>query len=119
MIINDVTGGEWTGVDNVYIPPAKSGSTNADFGVGDWLGTGDVDLYEAVFASGVPSFYNGIGVLGDYEYRCLAIGPDVLVELMHGTTGGILDSLTIHQIPEPMTIALLGLGSLFLLRRRK
>jgi len=27
--------------------------------------------------------------------------------------------LIIYQIPEPMTVALLGLGGLFLLRRRK
>lgn len=31
----------------------------------------------------------------------------------------ILDSGTVTVIPEPMTIALLGLGGLFLLRRRK
>jgi len=29
------------------------------------------------------------------------------------------DFILIHQIPEPMTIALLGLGGLFVLRRRK
>lgn len=29
----------------------------------------------------------------------------------------ILDSIIVHQIPEPMTVALLGLGGLFLLRR--
>jgi len=32
-----------------------------------------------------------------------------------GTWGGV----TIHQVPEPMTVALLGLGGLALLRRRK
>jgi hypothetical protein len=37
---------------------------------------------------------------------------------MNATTGVIEDTLTIHQIPEPTTIALLGLGGL-LLRRRK
>jgi hypothetical protein len=31
----------------------------------------------------------------------------------------ILDTITVTQIPEPMTVALLGLGGLFLLRRRK
>jgi hypothetical protein len=35
------------------------------------------------------------------------------------TIGTVLHTLTIHQIPEPMTVALLGLGGLFLLRRRK
>jgi hypothetical protein len=31
----------------------------------------------------------------------------------------VMHTLVIHQIPEPMTVALLGLGGLFLLRRRK
>ena len=34
------------------------------------------------------------------------------------TDGQILGQVTIHQIPEPMTIALLGLGGLFLRRRK-
>ncbi len=32
---------------------------------------------------------------------------------------GVVHTLHIRQIPEPMTIALLGLGSLFLMRRRR
>lgn len=32
---------------------------------------------------------------------------------------GVKDGLIVNVIPEPMTIALLGLGGLFLLRRRK
>lgn len=31
----------------------------------------------------------------------------------------LIDSVVIRQVPEPMTITLLGLGGLFLLRRRK
>ncbi len=31
----------------------------------------------------------------------------------------VIDSTTLHGVPEPMTIALLGLGGLFMLRRRK
>jgi len=34
-------------------------------------------------------------------------------------TAADLGSIVIHQVPEPMTISLLGLGSLLLLRRRK
>ena len=34
-------------------------------------------------------------------------------------TEGDLGDLVIYQVPEPMTVALLGLGGLFLLRRRK
>ena len=36
-----------------------------------------------------------------------------------GTAGGtLLDEVIIHQTPEPMTVALLGLGGLFLRRRK-
>ena len=31
----------------------------------------------------------------------------------------VIGQVIVHQIPEPMTVALLGLGGLFLLRRRK
>ena len=34
------------------------------------------------------------------------------------TDGQILDTVTIHQVPEPATLALLGLGGLLLRRRR-
>jgi opacity protein-like surface antigen len=113
VIIYDVTGGEWTGLNNVYIPPAVPGSYNHH----DPDGMG-LDVFLGNFTNPNP-YFSGVGVLGDYQYRCLALGHDVMVELMDGTTATILDSLTIHQIPEPMTIALLGLGGLFLLRRRK
>jgi hypothetical protein len=36
-----------------------------------------------------------------------------------GTSGTVVHTLTIHQVPEPMTLMLLGLGSLFLVRRKK
>jgi hypothetical protein len=47
-----------------------------------------------------------------------ALGEDVVVKLLDASLGEA-DSYTIMGIPEPMTIALLGLGGLFLLRRRK
>ena len=49
---------------------------------------------------------------------------DVLIELIYDPAypiygvSPVLDSLIIHQIPEPMSVLLLGLGGLFLRRRR-
>lgn len=51
------------------------------------------------------------------DFHCDTEGTLVIV-LEDAGTGNQLDSIIVHQIPEPMTIALLGLGGL-LLRRRK
>ncbi len=60
------------------------------------------------------------GVWFEVDLKCLKAGVDVFVELYDGSAPyPLIDSLTIHQIPEPMTLALLGLGGLFILRRRK
>ena len=60
--------------------------------------------------------------------HCDGLG-DVIITLRDGTQGGTAQladfatpefgSITIHQIPEPMTMGLLGLGGLGLLRRRR
>ena len=56
----------------------------------------------------------------------LAISSSIVVSCFSGSYFGAagggpaaIGDLTLNVIPEPMTIALLGLGSLFLLRRRK
>jgi hypothetical protein len=59
--------------------------------------------------------------IDDLIFHCAREG-DAIVKLYQRTGDGtvtVADSLVIHQIPEPMTIALLGLGGLALLRRRK
>ena len=56
-------------------------------------------------------------LVDDIVFHCDDIG-DVLITLYDGMTGEELDTQVIHQIPEPMTIALLGLGGLFLRRRK-
>ena len=95
--------------------------------------------------AGLPSVVDGGAVLTAYagwwniealdfnpdDSVVITVGPhfDVTISgLVEGTytlgsdfynTDGPNDSLLVTVIPEPMTIALLGLGSLFLLRRRK
>jgi len=49
----------------------------------------------------------------------IVVGGTTIVDGETIPTGTLLHTLTIHQIPEPMTIALLGLGGLFALRRKK
>jgi hypothetical protein len=69
------------------------------------------------------------GVVGWFEIRCDGPGQ-LVVDLTNGISfGGSADTsfmtptfdgtLTIYQVPEPVTFALLGLGALALMRRRK
>ena len=54
-------------------------------------------------------------------FECLGLG-DAVVQLLQAADGVVsdvvYDSVVIHQVPEPMSMALLGLGG-FLLRRKK
>jgi hypothetical protein len=70
----------------------------------------------------------GPGTLMDgLVLHCLAAGDVLLTVVSNGTTidglsvDGVIHSLVIHQagVPEPMTLTILGLGSLFLARRKK
>ena len=51
------------------------------------------------------------------EFHCTGQPGDVLLKLFD-VDGNLMDSQIIHQIPEPITFALLGLGGLFLRRRK-
>lgn len=86
----------------------------------------------------IPEGYQGVGfasvanpnaipvnqkIFDEILFTCLLAPNDVTIVLgiVNGDgeyTGENYDSIVIHQIPEPATIALLGLGGL-LLRRRK
>jgi hypothetical protein len=76
--------------------------------------------------------FNGVGSNPGYlVFHCdgeglvlIGIGPNVAVGgSIDGTTfgpvEGYLPAITIHQVPEPMTMSLLGLGGLALIRRRR
>jgi len=80
----------------------------------------DVIWYELDFGippEPFPEFPPGLWVT--FDLTCMSAGVDVYVELLDSDWFTPLDTLIIHQVPEPMTIALLGLGGLLVLRRRK
>ncbi len=108
IVILDPSGlgqpGAWTGasIDHLQIPGGFVGvsppvgifvQTNADTGL-----------------------FIGPGISSEFEFHCTGIGDVdlLLLDDLYGPVG----FLTIHQIPEPITMALLGLGGLFLRRRR-
>jgi hypothetical protein len=68
-------------------------------------------------AAGVTDYFPGVHFLIDFH--CLAVG-DVGITLYASDYSTVIDSMTIHQteVPEPITIGLLGLGGLFLRRRK-
>ena len=59
------------------------------------------------------------GVWFEFTVYGAAVGDVYTVDLYAEDWATILDTGTITVVPEPMTIAMLGLGGLFLLRRRK
>ena len=63
-----------------------------------------------------PANLNGIGLLAEFEFHCDGLG-DVTISY-NDSNLGLMDTLIIHQIPEPVTMVLLGLGGLFLRRRK-
>ncbi len=74
------------------------------------------DYFDIFVGDSSGSVVPGIGVEG--TFHCDGEG-DVLITLNDYNTNEIIDSLLIHQVvPEPMTLSLLGLGGLFLRRRR-
>jgi len=117
----DIAGpGGWTGVENIYTPPSLGdGGTGGYYGIVAGADTGfpfDADMWASDLAVASPEPY-GLGVLADYEFQCTGLG-EVTIYLYAQDFATVLDTLTITQIPEPITFALLGLGGLFLRRRK-
>jgi hypothetical protein len=126
-LIADTTLGIVGFTGTVNIPPAPDGSVLVGSAVADnavgGLGANDDGIVGAIDAFSVdPPFADGV-YFQDILFTCSA-AEDVTVYLYDiGTTwsiaDGLIDSVVIHQaaVPEPMTMALLGLGGLLLRRR--
>lgn len=57
-------------------------------------------------------------VANNVIFTCTVENLDAVITLLDSGTFAVMDSVVIHQIPEPITFALLGLGGLFLRRRK-
>lgn len=85
----------------------------------DILGVcGIVDIIDITVQDISEPFTDPDGLVIDgLQFHCADDG-DVTLILWNAETFEIMDTVVIHQVPEPMTFALLGLGGLFLRRRR-
>jgi hypothetical protein len=100
---------EWTGVKTTK--PIGNATGWEYFGPTDGYG----DLWYAWFAQPVTDKLPA-GIIGEVGFRCTSAKGDAVITLTDGDLNTI-GSLMIHQIPEPMTLSLLGLGALVLRRR--
>ena len=110
------TVGSWNGANAQYAPPGVTGTPGNVY-----YGTAvdpTIDVWYANTSNGVPTDYFDVGTLADFGLDAVAVGTVGLTLLDFGFN--VLDTMTITvtDIPEPMTMALLGLGGLFLRRKK-
>jgi hypothetical protein len=84
----------------------------------DGLGITAVDCSWAILNDGAIPQKQLTGVLVDNIMLHCEDRGDVTISLVSEAFDEVFDSVVIHQIPEPITFALLGLGGLFLRRRK-
>jgi hypothetical protein len=72
------------------------------------------DVWFAWFAQPVTDKLPA-GIIGEVGFKCIGKGDAVIA--LTGDDLSPIGQLMIHQVPEPMTLSLLGLGALVLRRR--
>ena len=102
----------WTGGNSVYVPPSIAGAANTYYGT-----TSAMDLWQAWHTTGSPTGYIGIGVLSEFELNVTDLSSDIYIAMWDSNWIDVAGA-GVTLIPEPMTMVLLGLGGLFLRRRK-
>lgn len=76
---------------------------------------------QGVYANGVPSASWGPGLLVTGIFTADSTTQDFTINTYEGATvkGGQLNAITVYDVPEPSSAALLGLGGLALILRRR
>lgn len=101
-------GGSWTGVGEMHSPPSAPGAYAYYYGpIPGW---GDTWVIFADYG------LNDIGILGEFEFHME--GPGFAMINYFDVHTEEVSTLVIHEIPEPVTMLLLGFGGLMLRRKR-
>jgi hypothetical protein len=85
-------------------------------GGGGFVEIGGLAYTTLADGAAVPKPLSG-KLVDDILFHCEKEG-EVVVTIIDSELGHVFDTQVIHQIPEPMTLGLLGLGGLFLRRRK-
>jgi len=118
------TGGTITGGIHIPAKPIDElGVVIYDDAVGGGvpgLPEGENGVWGGVVLTGLGTYAAGDTIFDEIDFHCEGMG-DVIITLYETDFVGapvFMDSVVIHQIPEPATMLLLGLGGLFLRRRK-